>query len=156
MTDRIFAIVEGGVVVNTILAVDWPGAIDVTDLSQRPGPGWVYDGQTFTPPVDVSDLPTPEITHTPLMTHYAFLARLTLDEHVAIEDAMPTNTLLRVAKQRFDAAREVDVSLPETQQFVGLLAQMGLIAPERVPTLLAEMPLTERGAIHPDTHTVTP
>lgn len=99
--------------------------------------------------------PTPS-THTPLMTHYAFLARLTLDEHAAIEDAMPTNTLLRVAKQRFDAAREVDVSLPETQQFVGLLAQMGLIAPERVPTLLAEMPLTERGAIHPDTHTVTP
>ena len=99
--------------------------------------------------------PTPS-THTPLMTHYAFLARLTLDEHVAIEEAMLSSTLLRVAKQRFDAAREVDVSLPETQQFVGLLAQLGLIAPERVPTLLAEMPLTERGAIHPDTHLVTP
>lgn len=96
------------------------------------------------------------VTHTSLMTHYAFLVRLTLDEHVAIEDAMPTSTLLRVAKQRFDAASEVDVSLPETQQFVGLLAQLGLIAAERVPALLAEKPLNERGAIHPETLEVTP
>lgn len=24
--------------------------IDVSDLDQRPGPGWIYDGQTFSPP----------------------------------------------------------------------------------------------------------
>lgn len=100
--------------------------------------------------------PSTPVTHTPLMTRYTFLTRLTLDEHVAIEDAMPTSTLLRVAKQRFDAASEVDVSLPETQQFVGLLAQLGLIAPERVAELLAEKPLTERGAIHPETFEATP
>lgn len=147
---RLFALVENGIVADVIVAEAWPEGVDVTELTPRPGPGWSYDGQAFAPSAEV---PAPA---TPLMTHYAFLARLTLAEHVAIEEAMPANTLLRVAKQRFDAARDVDVSLPETQQFVGLLAQMGLIAPERVPTLLAEMPLTERGAIHPDTHTVTP
>lgn len=82
-------------------------------------------------------LPVEIPTTTPRMTQYGFLSRLTLEEHVGIEDAMSGSTLLRVAKQRFDAAQNVDVSLVETQQFVGLLAQMKLLAPERVPELLA-------------------
>lgn len=111
-----FAIIEAGKVANCILADEWPGAINITDLSPRPAPGWTYDGQTFAPPAPA---PAPTV---PRLTHYGFLSRLTLAEHVLIEDAMPSNTMLRVAKQRFDAADHVDVSLTETQQFVGLLA----------------------------------
>lgn len=149
---RVFAIIENGVVANAIVADAWPDGIDVTDLSPRPGPGWLFDGSAFSPPAPVE----PEIETTPLMTHFAWLSRLTLEEHVSIEEAMPSSPLLRVAKQRFDAAREVDVSLPEVQQFVGVLVQMQLLAAERAPDLLAPKPLTERGAIHPTTHEITP
>lgn len=128
---RVFAIIESGTVVNVIIADSWPGGIDVTDLVPRPGPGWTHDGQAFAPPAPAVPATTPR------MTHYGFLSRLTLAEHVGIEEAMPASSLLRVAKQRFDAADHVDVSLTETKQFVGLMAQMQLIAPDRVAELLA-------------------
>jgi hypothetical protein len=140
---RAMAIVDSGVVVNLIVADAWPGGIDVTDLTPRPGPGWTYDGQVFAPPSPVE----PVTATTPRMTHYGFLARLTLPEHVAIEEAMPANPILRVAKQRFDAADHVDVSLVETQQFVGLLGHLGLVAPTRVSGLLAEIEVTSRHAV---------
>lgn len=37
----------------------------------------------------------------------------------------------------FNQARDIDVTLQTTQQLVGYLAIKGLIAPERVPDLLA-------------------
>lgn len=140
---RHLALIENGVVANVVLADAWPGGIDVTDITPRPGPGWLYDGETFTRPEPVE--PVVQTTH--LMTHYAFLRRLTLEEHVAIELAMPGDPLLRVAKQRFDAAREVNVSNAETQQLVGYLAQQQIIAPERVAALLAPIDITDEGAV---------
>lgn len=131
-----FALIEDGVVASVILADTWPDGVDVTDIVPRPAPGWLYDGETFSRPEPVE----PVVQTTNLMTHYAFLRRLTLEEHVAIELAMPGDPLLRVAKQRFDAAREVDVSNAETQQLVGYLAQQQIIAAERVAELLAPIP----------------
>lgn len=49
----ILAIVENGIVTNVILADSWPGGIDVTNTVPRPGPGWLYDGSTFSPPPPV-------------------------------------------------------------------------------------------------------
>lgn len=70
---RVFAIIEGGIVANVIVADAWPNAIDVTDANPRPGPGWTYDGEAFAPPVPVA----PVVPKTPYMTHYGFLSRLT-------------------------------------------------------------------------------
>lgn len=104
------------------------------------------------------------VTETPRMTHFAFQSRLTMDEDVALELALPTSPILRVAMRRFNAALDVDVSLPETQQLLGLLAttpratdplQM-VVAADRLPALLAPKPITERGAINPITGYVTP
>lgn len=150
---RRFALVENGIVRNVILAEKWPGGIDVTNLDPAPAPRWTYDGRRFAPPP--AQAPKPEPTTTK-MTHFAFLSRLTLAEHLAIEEAMPTSALLRVAKQRFDAAREVDVGIEETQMLVGLLVQSGLIKAERAAEILSHMPLSQRGAIHPETLEVTP
>lgn len=138
-----FALIEDGVVASVILADTWPNAIDVTDLSPRPAPGWLYDGEAFTRPEPME--PVVQTTH--LMTHYAFLRRLTLEEHVAIELAMPSDPLLRVAKQRFDAAREVNVGHAETQQLVGYLAQQGIIDPQRVEHLLLPIDASDEGAV---------
>lgn len=138
-----FALIEDGVVASVILADTWPDGVDVTDIVPRPAPGWLYDGQAFTRPEPVA--PVPQTT--PRMTHYAFLRRLSLAEHVAIESAMSGDVTLRVAQQRFNAAQNVNVGIPETQQFVGYLAQQGLIAPGRVADLLAPIDATDEGAV---------
>ena len=89
----------------------------------------------------------PYLTTTKL-SHYAFIKRLTLDEHVAIELGMPTDPILRVAKQRFDAAHFVDLNNIETQQLVGYLAQQGYIETSRVPELLTPIDQNDEGAIN--------
>lgn len=64
---RTFALVENGIVTNVIRAEAWPGGIDVTDLSPRPGPGWLYDGATFTPPPAPAPVPVNAIQRAALL-----------------------------------------------------------------------------------------
>ena len=47
----------------------------------------------------------------------------------------------------FNQARDIDVTLPTTQQLVGYLALQGLIQPDRVPELLAPIPSDSPHAI---------
>lgn len=160
-----FAIVENGTVTNIVDAPEnWPDGVAIATLSPKPGIGWAYNGTSFSPP---PPSPVPEQsapTTTPRMTHFAFQSRLTMDEDIALELALPANPVLRVAMRRFNAALDVDVSLPETQQLLGLLATTPrvtdplstIVAPGRIPTLLALKPITERGAINPITGYVTP
>lgn len=152
---RRIAVIEAGRVTNIIVADSWPGGVDITEAHQRPDIGWHYrDGEFFAPePQPEPDSPTLTTT---LMTHLAFLSRLTIAEHVAIEEAMPTSALLRVAKQRFDAARDIDVAAEDTRQFVMLLAQSGFITESRATDMLQPIPLAQRGAINPTTLEVTP
>jgi hypothetical protein len=54
---RTYALIEDGVVVNTIIADSWHTGIDVTDYEVIPGPGWTYDGAEFHRPVVVEEEP---------------------------------------------------------------------------------------------------
>jgi hypothetical protein len=53
----IFAIIENGLVINTIIAdqdfVDkvYPDAVEITELNPRPAISWTYDGSQFIAPV---------------------------------------------------------------------------------------------------------
>lgn len=141
---RAFAIIEDGIVTNVILADSWPNGIDVTDLVPQPGPGWVYEGGTFTPAVIA---PSPPAATTPYMSHFGFLLRFTPAERLAIRDrcdkASPNyDPTLDDAMFLFNSAERIDVTLATTQQLVGYLAQQGHIAPSRVPELLAPIELT--------------
>jgi len=140
---RTLAIIEGGIVANVILADEWPGAVDVTDLDPRPGPGWTYDGEAFAPPAPVD----PVIATTPRMTHFGFLSRLTPQARLAIRDRTDKTSanydpILDDAMFLFNSAEQIDVSLALTQQLVGYMAQTGLIAAGDVPGLLAEIEVT--------------
>lgn len=54
----IFAVIENGLVVNTIIAdqdfIDkvYPDAVDITELDLKPEIGWTYDKKKFKKPVD--------------------------------------------------------------------------------------------------------
>ena len=143
---RILAIIEGGIVANVIIADAWPGGIDVTDLTPRPGPGWTYDGTAFTPPAIVAPAPQPVAT-TPRMSHFGFLSRLTPQTRLAIRDrtdkaSAQYDPILDDAMFLFNSAEQIDVSLPLTQQLVGYMMQTGLIAPADMATALAEIEST--------------
>lgn len=140
---RTLAIIENGVVANVILADSWPSGIDITDITPRPGPGWLYDGQVFTAPEPVE----PVVQTTPYMTHIGFLLRMTPQERTAVRAATASDPILDDAMFLFNSAQRIDVTLPETQMLVGYLAQSGLIAPERVPELLAPIPIDSPHAV---------
>lgn len=67
--ERIFAIIENGKVENVIVASPEfiekleKQTIEVTEMENRPGPGWLYDGETFSNPTQAkAEEIAPEIT----------------------------------------------------------------------------------------------
>ena len=133
---RVFAIIEGGIVANVILADAWPNGIDVTDLDPRPAPGWTYDGETFAPPVVVEPEPQPVAT-TPYMTQFGWLSRITQPKRTAIRNLGKTDEVVEDALFLFQIAGRIDVSLPETQRLVGYLQLLGVIDADDSAALLA-------------------
>jgi hypothetical protein len=99
----------------------------------------------------------PALTSTPLMTHLAFLERMTAEEYGRFENFLASSVDARFAKAKFDIARDVNVQRPDVQGFAYTLRAVGvLLADERVAALLALKPLNETGAINPVTFEVTP
>lgn len=142
---RTFALIDNGDVVNTIVASEWPGGIDVTNTSPRPGIGWTYDGSAFSPPGDSG-------TTTTRMTHFKFLSRFTKAQRLEIrrrtnEGHPQYDDTLDDALFLFNSAQNVDVALEMTQQLVGYMAMTGLIDAGDMSTLLAPIAVTEEGAV---------
>lgn len=134
---RALAIIEAGVVANVIIADEWPGGIDITDLTPRPAPGWSYDGATFSPPA-MSD---PVVPTTTKMTHLGFIDRMLPDEWARFEGLLSQSAEARFAKAKFDVARDVDVARSDVQTFAYTLRAVGvLLTDERVAALLAPIP----------------
>lgn len=141
---RTLAIIEGGIVANVILADAWPGAIDVTDLAPRPGPGWTYDGQSFAPPAPSE----PVVQTTTKMTHLGFIDRMLPDEWARFEGLLSQSAEARFAKAKFDVARDVDVARADVQTFAYTLRAVGvLLSDERVAALLAPIPVDSPHAL---------
>lgn len=147
------------VVANVIVAPDgWPDGINITTLVPKPGIGWTYANGVFTaPPADPAPEPTPAPTHTHLMTHLAFLERMTAEEYGRFEGLLAQSVEARFAKAKFDMARDVNVTRADVQTFAYTLRAVGvLLSDDRVAALLALKPLSETGAINPLTGAVTP
>jgi len=143
---RTLAIIEGGIVANAILADSWPNAIDVTDLTPQPGPGWTYDGTTFSPPVVAEPEPQPVAT-TPYMTQFGWLSRITQPKRTAIRSLGKTDEVVEDALFLFQIAGRIDVSLPETQQLVGYLQMLGVIDAADAAALLAPIAIDSPHAL---------
>ena len=140
---RTLAIIENGIVANVIIADAWPNAVDVTDLTPRPGPGWTYDGQSFAPPAQSE----PVVQTTPYMTQYGWLSRITQPKRTAIRNLAKTDEVVEDALFLFQIAGRIDVSLPETQQLVGYLQMLGIIDANDAAALLAPIEVTSPHAL---------
>lgn len=141
---RLLALVASGRVINVIVGDPalYPGAIDVTDLPQRPAPGWSWAGGTsFTPPADVP------VSLGTRITRLAFRQRLTDPVLVAIELASIDNPAATPAQRQFAAqlrvmaenvriATYIDLARPDTRAGVQALEAAGLLPPGRALQIL--------------------
>lgn len=144
----ILAIIENGVVANVIVADEWPNGIDVTDLTPRPGIGWLYDGQAFTPPAAEPE-PEPDANPDgpgPFLSNYAFDMRYTLPERIAIKrladqrnpDGSYTDTALavQVNVERAQKAKFVNPQRAETRNGVMQFVALGVLTQARALEIL--------------------
>jgi hypothetical protein len=146
-----YAVIENGVVVNVI---EWDGETewtpgddyDVIDCPASVGPGWTYDGQTFTAPVS----PAQPVR----VTKADFQRLLTPAERYAInalrkliatlppaEYSDPANILLVAAEDVMFAfeqpAEFIELNHPDTYQGLMLLSYLGVMTPERAAEIVA-------------------
>ncbi len=142
--NRALALVASGRVINVIVGDPalYPGAIDVTDLPQRPAPGWAWVGGTsFTPPADVP------VWLGTRITRLAFRQRLTDPVLVAIELASIDNPAATPAQRQFAAqlrvmaenvriATYIDLARPDTRAGVQALEAAGLLPAGRALQIL--------------------
>lgn len=114
---RILAIMTGNRVENIILGTlaDWPGAIDVTDVSPRPGPGWIRSGQSFAPPP-----PAPAPNLGTRITKLAFRQRIGPQSLAAIELAAVHNAAAPVQAQQLAATLRVMLADVQAATFIDL------------------------------------
>jgi len=143
----ILAIIENGTVANVIVADAWPNSIDVTDMTPRPGPGWAYDGATFTPPASQQPEPDPNPDGNGLfLSNYAFDMRYTLPERIAIKrladqrnpDGSYTDTALavQVNVERAQKAKFVNPQRAETRNGVMQFVALGVLTQARALEIL--------------------
>jgi hypothetical protein len=80
------------------------------------------------------------------MTKWQFRSLFTLEERVACDNAEYNTNIpaeyratLKTLNKDFDSAQEIDPSLVEVQQGIGLFEQLGLIQPGRASQIIYEV-----------------
>lgn len=126
------AIIENGVVINVIVADSAAGGVDVTGLSV--GPGWLYDGQTFTAPPTEAPI-IPPVSPWRRYGYADFIDALTADEAVAFVQAKAVQPRLEVWVE-LARVRGIDFGDPATRAAAPLLVSLGVLTAERLDELM--------------------
>lgn len=122
------AVIEAGVVVNTVMASD-----DDTNSVAIPdglsvGIGWLYDGQTFT-------APPPPPARRKSYTVAQFIEALTRPEALAFLATMKTDPLLEMWYELAKARGGVDFNDADTLTNAPYLVQAGVVTQSRLDEL---------------------
>lgn len=129
-----FAIVKGGVVDSIALAESPLGTdgqwIDLDGVSPPPGPGWSYDGTTFSAP------PVPVDAREPIITRFAFASRLTDAEYVGIIGAAKADVAVEAWLAKFNMVSQINLGDPRTADGVALLVAKSLLTQARADAIL--------------------
>lgn len=132
---RIFALIENNIVGNVILADEWPGAIDVTDVDPRPGPDWTYDGQAFAPPAPPpAPAPEPEPVRIP---RDDFIERFTPQEWLTNQNRAQTDANLSMALALLMGKPDGMVTLtsPRVSQALAYMVAIGTLTAPRAAAI---------------------
>lgn len=128
--DRYAKVVDGVIYQVIESATDPDGINGAWVACGDAGPGWTYDGTTFTAPAPVAPTPMP-------WTKKEFLLKFTPEEYAAIIAATKTNAVLDYYWQIFMMADNVVKTDPVTIGGVQALEANGLLAAGRAAEILA-------------------
>jgi hypothetical protein len=108
--------------------------------------GNTWDDPLLFTHVLIEDPPPPPAPYRKPMSKWEFRSLFTLEERVACDNAeYSTNipeeyrAILKTLNKDFDSAQEIDPSLVEVQQGVGLFEQLGLISSGRANQIIYEV-----------------
>lgn len=149
---QVLAIIVAGVVDNVILgaAADFPGSVDVSATSPRPGPGWLYNGSSFTPPTAAGATGSRRITRLGFKNRLTQQERITLDLASIDDPAAPAASrqlaaALRDLLSQVGIATFIDLQRADTRAGVQQLEVMGLLGAGRALQIL-DAPITPEEA----------
>jgi hypothetical protein len=130
----LYAIIKGGIV-DGIAIADGPLETDgvwvcVDDVVPQPGPGWLYDGESFTRPV-IEIQPMPSV-----ITKLAMIDRFAESEYEGVLIAANTDIQVQGWLDRFAAANQIDLNNDRTISGIDLLVSKDLLTEERGQEIL--------------------
>jgi len=133
-----YAIIENNEVINVTLwdgVSKWspPEGTIAVACPDEVGPGWTYNGSTFSPPA-----PAPVVAGT--YTRIQFLFLFTPEEIIAIQDAAVTNQTVMYYNYMVNAVVTLQLTDTAVINGVNMLATQGVITPERAAQILAGDP----------------
>lgn len=119
---------EAGVIA---IGSQYQAIVDVTNDAMQPEVGWGLDGSTFTPPIGTAG--------SVKITKLAFRNRFTANEKAALYTASASSQgiALKIYIDDLAVASYVDLKRPDTIAAINLLAQIGIVASERVAQILS-------------------
>lgn len=126
------AIIENGIVANVIVAESAAAGVDVTDIIV--GPGWTWDGQTFTPP-PTEQPAIPPASQWKSYGYAEFIDALTPDEAVAFVQAKAAQPRLEVWVE-LARVRGINFDDPATRAAAPLLVSLGVLTAARLDELM--------------------
>jgi hypothetical protein len=135
-----YAIIENGVVVNTVVSNSALKANWVQ--SDTAGIGWLYDGSTFTAPTPVAEPVQRELSKREWRLLFTDAERPPIDRFNAKFETDPLLTEeqrddVRSGLEDYKAATVVNKDDPATAKVLGLYVMLGLLAANRPAEILA-------------------
>lgn len=135
---RTLALIDGGTIANLIIGdpVQWAGAIDVTDLDPRPGPGWSYDGVVFAPPVPPAPEPKTAIARDDFIERFAPAEWLDGQQRAQNDPNLAMGLAILMGKP--DGL--VHLLSPRVADLFAYMVAIGMLTPERAAAITQAAP----------------
>lgn len=107
--------------------------ICVDGMEPTPGPGWKYVNNTFVAPIEIPQIPIPNI-----ISKVAFRFRLTDDEYVGILTAAKTDVEVAAWVETFNMVSKIDLDNQRTKDGVAKLVSKNLLTQDRANHVLTD------------------
>lgn len=157
-----YALINNNIVVNVIVADDefiksiesdyqHIEPLDTPEEQKVASPGWIWDPATNTFSDPVPPPPPPPIIEVWVIPSLMFRNRFTFQERVASTNAAKTDTTVAVFMEDLNANPTVNLQGEETVYAVNYLAEIGVIAADRVSVILAPVYQQDGQWVNPPT-----
>jgi hypothetical protein len=122
-----WALIKNGVVDTVVIQAAQPQVFGTwVECPDSVGPGWLYNGSTFSPP------PAAE----PIITRLAFRYRMTDEEYVGILNAAKTDVSVAAWVETFNIVSQVNLNDPRTKSGLDMMVSKGLLTSQRETEIL--------------------